>query len=153
MSETIYTSNGKEVLVDDDDYEWLSQWKWYYHGRYVIRTKYENGECCRYSIHREIMKLPRKVENGVIVDHIDRNTLNNQKSNLRVVTPSLNSRNRATKSKSGFMGVYPVNGKTRKPWRAQVALNGKTIHLGCYSTPEEAHEVYLRVVADLYTEP
>lgn len=76
------------------------------------------------------------------IDHIDGDRINNRFSNLREVTPMENSQNqrRAHKiSKSGLLGAHPY-GDT---WRAQIRINKKTVHLGTFKTPEEAHDAYV----------
>lgn len=93
-----------------------------------------------YSIHRFIMDCPK----GYVVDHIDHDTLNNCKSNLRIVTNAENQQNRlgAKKgSKSGVRGVYWHKGDER--WRAQVSINKKTYYLGEFKDIKEAEQVVI----------
>jgi hypothetical protein len=76
------------------------------------------------------------------IDHINADRKDNRLCNLRDVTPSVNAQNkrRAEKgNKSGFLGVYPHQGK----WRARVVLRGRTHDAGCHGTPEEAHAAYV----------
>ena len=72
----------------------------------------------------------------IILDHVDRNRLNNSIDNLRVVTTQENAFNRGAK---GFYFHKPSC-----KWVAQITLNGKGQHIGCYDTEEEAHEAYLQ---------
>jgi hypothetical protein len=81
----------KVTLVDDEDYEYLNQFKWYAHlnpdGKfYAMRMKPEIKGTRRgvINMHRVIMKC----DNGVCVDHINRNSLDNQKCNLRICNKS-----------------------------------------------------------------
>lgn len=75
------------------------------------------------------------------IDHIDIDRSNDCWSNLRPATRSLNHANKRTLSNScGFKGVSR-NGKN---WRATICVNQKTIHLGTYITPEEAHSAYMK---------
>ena len=99
------------TTVDAADYEWLSQYRWFAKGTggkyYAGRA--ERGEMIM--MHREIMKPPP----GMVVDHIDGDSLNNRRSNLRICTPRQNNHNRTFKGNtSGFAGVYPQG----KRWRA-----------------------------------
>lgn len=73
-----------------------------------------------------------------IVDHIDRNPLNNMPNNLRDVTASQNSFNRGIRSnnKSSFKGVS--FNKKAKGWRSEIQVNGKQIYLGVFKTKELA---------------
>lgn len=76
-----------------------------------------------------------------IVDHKDRNKDNNRWDNLRNATNSQNSANSSvSKSMSGYKGVilYKRTGR----YAARIRCNGIQIHLGYFSTPEEAHEAY-----------
>ena len=91
-----------------------------------------------------------------VVDHIDGNPLNNKWDNLREVSQALNSRNsrKDHRNKSGYAGVYWV--KRDKHWKSQVFVDGKSKHLGAFSSPEEANLArlnYLNTRSDLgYTE-
>lgn len=74
--------------------------------------------------------------NKIQVDHIDGNRINNNINNLRIVNNQQNSFNR-TQAKG-----YSFN-KRNKKWHAEICLNGKTHHLGCYTTEEDARKSYL----------
>lgn len=105
-------------------------------------------------LHRWIMNAPK----GLVVDHINGDTLDNRRSNLRIVTQAQNLQNihrvpRHNKS-SGIRGVclfkpYARKGYPRK-WRAYVTVDGKEITLGYYRTKEEAGAVVARVRARLH---
>lgn len=89
-------------------------------------------------LHRFIMNPP----DGMVVDHIDGNTLNNLRTNLRICTHSQNLKNAAVRStnRTGFKGVSSTpnpNGKYRA-W-----FNGE--YIGCFSTPKLAHEAWVRI--------
>ncbi len=71
----------------------------------------------------------------ILIDHIDRNKLNNSIENLRIATPQQNAFNTAAKGCSFI--------KKRNKWEAYICLNGKKKHLGSYTTEEEAHAKYL----------
>lgn len=76
------------------------------------------------------------------IDHIDGDRLNNRFSNLREVSPIENSQNQRyahKTSKSGLLGASPSG----KAWRAQIKVNKKSIHLGSFNTPDEAHSAYI----------
>lgn len=127
----IYTKNKNEILVDDDDFEFLSKRSWCLneHGYALSQI---NKKMTR--MHRLLMNIN---DPKIIIDHIDGNRLNNQKSNLRVCTIKENTRNRSADKggTSKFKGVYRSrSGK----WCA--LINRK--HLGTFSTEEQAAHRY-----------
>jgi hypothetical protein len=81
-------------------------------------------------------------DRNILVDHIDRNPLNNQKNNLRISNKSTNGMNRLKPihNTSGYKGVSFR--KERNKFRAYITLNQKTINLGHYKTAIEAAKVY-----------
>lgn len=85
-------------------------------------------------IHRLIMDPGE----GMVVDHINGNPLDNRKSNLRVCSQAENTRNARlrTNNKTGVRGVYWD--KCRELWAAKISANNKTITLGRFATIEEA---------------
>jgi hypothetical protein len=83
-------------------------------------------------VHRWIM---HPIPEGMMVDHIDRDPRNNMRSNLRVVTPSVNTLNTDRYANSPLgVGVRKYRGR----YTARVQRNGKEVHLGTFDTPEEA---------------
>lgn len=142
---TILLSQEKITLVDDEDYEWLNQWKWFYHNYgYAVRIDKHTHRLVL--MHREIIKTPKNMK----TDHHDGNGLNNQKINLRICTNSENMCNRG-KTKynlSGFKGVT----KQGTRWRAAIEINQKTKKLGCFSTPEDAAHAYDKAAQELHGE-
>lgn len=134
------------ALVDDADFEWLSQWRWSLNGRgYVSRTEYlrlSNGKERKRAIlmHRVILGLergdPRQGE------HENRNRLDCRRSNLRIAERGMldNGQNVGPpgNNTSGYRGVSWH--KRLRKWRARVWLAGKEYHLGWFDTVEEADE-------------
>ncbi|AKA61531.1 HNH homing endonuclease [Bacillus phage Stahl] len=103
---------------------------------YFTAVFYHEGEVV--FLHHLVSGKPL---NDLVVDHIDRNPLNNKSNNLRVVTKSFNSINKSAcnNSKSGIRGVYWC--KTNKKWRCEATYEGKRHRLGRYSTLVEARRV------------
>lgn len=102
----------------------------------------------RYQAHRIVQAL--KTGEDLIeltVDHKDRNPSNNHPFNLRWATMTEQALNRLTHNRNGHKGVHHQKGRNlKKPYQAQVWLDGKMRHLGMYETAEEAHEAYLNAV-------
>ncbi len=139
---TIPLTQGKFTLVDDDLYEWLSQWKWfaYWHKRtrtyYAVRNSQKSGKRYQVAMARQIMGC--KYKDGLIVDHIHHNTLDNRKCNLRLVTCQQNIWNRAKPTK-GYKKRLDS-----KSYHARIIACGRYISLGEYATAKEATDAYLQ---------
>ena len=143
MTKKIKLTQGKFTLVDDDDYEKLNKHKWYacYHGKncYVVRSSPNiNGKYHEIRMHRQILGL--KYGDGKIADHRNRITLDNRRSNLRIVSKSMNNRNNNGHSHntSGYPGVCWH--KAGKKWMSYISMNNKQIYLGLYESKQDAIE-------------
>lgn len=138
----IKLTQGKYAIVDDEDYERVSQYKWYANriGSNIYAVRSEGGRVNRKFIflHRFIIDAPK----NSMVDHINRNGLDCRRENLRFATKSQNMRNRGpnANNSSGFKGVS-WDGKRRK-WQANITIQGKQIGLGRYETAREAAHAY-----------
>lgn len=144
----IKLTQNKFTLVDDEDFDRLNQFKWYWTGRYVIRNlKLPGNKRTTKSLHREVLNLSKNI---LLVDHIDRNTLNNQKINLRLVNNLQNNMNRKIQvnNTSGYKGVT-FNKKMSK-WRGQIYFKNKYIYLGYFHDPKEAAEIYNKTATNLF---
>ncbi len=130
------------TLVDDKDFEFLSQWKWcaskVRNTSYVVRTVWVNEKSKNIGMHRVIMSAPDNMD----VDHRDGNGLNNQQGNLRVCTRSQNLYNQklARNNTSGYKGVYWD--KDRSRWVSQIKANGRRHKLGRYFCLIKAAKAY-----------
>jgi len=147
----IFLTQGKFTLVDDEDYDYLNQWKWHVRpGFYAVRTLYDSNtkKCKELAMHRVIMNTPE----GMETDHIDGEGLNNQKYNLRNCTRLQNICNQkihTCKKSSSYRGVL-WNGKRK--WRVQIQYKGIVYHLGYFNTEEEAAKVWDRKAIELFGE-
>lgn len=128
----ITLTKGMVTLVDDEDYVWLSQWAWSAKQSkscwYAIRQS--KGKIIR--MHREIMKPEAHLQ----IDHINRNSLDNRRENLRICTAAENNLNKSQVQDA--VGIY----LNRKRWVAQVSLRG-------FNSFEEARESREKAIAIL----
>lgn len=125
-------NDGRQILIDIADLRAVCSKKWFVDS-VGYPTTTVNGKNTRLHIF-----LLGKQPQSKVIDHINRNKLDNRRCNLRVCTQKENIQNASLKStnKSGIAGVYFVP-KTNK-WRAQISLNSKTKHIGIFSSFEEA---------------
>lgn len=144
MTKSIHLSQGKVTQVDDEDFEFLNQWKWSYRsdGRAVRCDK--SNKIIR--MHRVIMNAPA----GTVVDHINGDTLDNRKINLRICSQKENTLNhrRNKNNVSGYKGVSWS--KKAGKWRAYIAPNRKQISLGCFMDVIEAARAYDKAAKKLF---
>jgi len=140
-------TRGLFAIVDAADYEWLSRHRWTAQGGgkpYACRRP-TTGTIW---MHRLIMQAP----DGMVVDHIDGNSLNNRRSNLRICTPRQNTANRA-KTRNGTSRFKGVHFCTRdRKWRAQIGVDGERRFIGDFDDEVEAARAYDRKAAELFGE-
>jgi hypothetical protein len=140
----IALSQGKAALVDDADFEWLSQWKWRaiqpekrIECWYAVR--YEGARPKRETVymHRQIVGAPV----GAQVDHKSRDGLDNRRENLRIATRSQNMANQpiSPKNTSGYKGVAMHH--TGK-WQAYIKVDQRIRWLGSFTDPRVAARAY-----------
>ena len=141
----LYDNNNKEkarTKIDLEDVDLVKNYKWCLQGKefnYVMN--YKLG-----LLHRYIMNP----SDDMVVDHINHDTLDNRKNNLRVCTKKENSWNSTIQinSPSKYLGVKERNNM----WEAQIIVNGKTIILGRFNTEEEAIRARLNAESEYYGE-
>lgn len=144
------------ALVDDEDFEWLSAFRWRPQaagrpGRKPSFRAVRSAPRGRGVIlmHRELLSAPA----GVIVDHRNGNPLDNQRANLRLCTHAQNAANRqllvANKS-SRFKGV--TWSKRMSRWQAGIKVDGRFLYLGLFEDEEEAADAYARAAQEHYGE-
>jgi len=139
------TLKGYSVMLDDEDVSAVMAKTWQVkknNGRIYFRHHYKIIGAKKYksfSLHHFIFGVPPI---GYVVDHIDNNSLNNRKCNLRYCTFAQNAWNRKRESlnTSGYKGVTYF-AKTDK-WRAVIRVHGKLISLGLYFTKLGAYKAY-----------
>lgn len=127
------------AIVDAADADWANQWHWSLNGPYACRGTMSGGVRRTHRLHREILGL--KPGDGLHADHINRNKLDNRRSNLRAVTRSGNAQNTPSQraSSSVHRGVHWA--KHANKWVAHIKIDGRTRHLGCFVDELEAARV------------
>jgi hypothetical protein len=132
-------TKGNVALVDDEDYAELSRYRWHFGCGYAIRNSpTENQKKKTVRMHTEILG---KVD-GLEVDHINGNGLDNRRENLRHATRAQNQHNQTQRvgASSRYKGVYWY--KTTRKWSAQIAVNGHGKSIGYYTSERDAALAY-----------
>lgn len=131
------------AMVDNDDFQGLSKYHWSVNGNgYVWRSYWKDKKVKHESMHRRLLMC----KHGEICDHINRNPLDNRKSNLRKCNKITNGQN-SNKRKIGrngnpcsskFKGVYFHAGK----WEVQIVVCKKKVYLGRFEDQKMAALAY-----------
>jgi hypothetical protein len=145
----INLSENKKALIDDDDYDLISQFKWFSSKNrnvfYAEKTDFIGSKKIKTKMHRLILNITNKKNQ---IDHIDGNGLNNKKNNLRICSHSTNLRNCKTPSTntSGYKGVCWHNNR----WEARMKVNGKIINFGNFNNKDKAIESIKKAFNDYF---
>lgn len=141
----IKLTQGKYALVDDIDFNYLNQWKWYYHKTgYAIRDVWYPSEKRREKVrmHRVIAKTPE----DMVTDHVNQDKLDNRRSNLRICTTPENLFNRPAYKDRLYKGTQ----KNGKKWVAKIVFNKRQYYVGIFKTELEAAEAYNNKAKELH---
>lgn len=120
-----YTSKGEEFYFDLEDYDKIKDYCWWVNAQgYTVSHIPNSTKIIR------LHKIVKPCDENFVIDHIDRNTLNNVKSNLRICLQAENLINKSIKSDntSGFTGVW--FDKKSKKWCAEIKVNKRKIFIG-----------------------
>ena len=145
-------TRGQFALVDDCDYERVMEYKWVFqphqNPRYTpYARRRRNAENPHASMHRFILNALE----GMEVDHIDGNGLNNQRANMRLCTHAQNNRNSQFNNKHGMKGVaFIPNRRAFKKWISKITADGKMKTIGYYWTMKEAAVAYNEAAIKLH---
>jgi hypothetical protein len=139
----IYLGEGEWTIVDPADYYRFGNFKWGIDGQktrfYAVRNV-KNGDkkVKKVRLHREIMQAPV----GVLVDHRNRETLDNRRANLRFATQSQNMQNRRKRKNTTSRYIGVCLDKQRGQWEVRIIHRGKRIWIGRFHTEIEAARVH-----------
>lgn len=133
-----------EVLFDKDDFDIVYSKSWRISSEgYAV---YYDSRALK-SMHR--LFLGEECPDGYVIDHINRNRLDNTRENLRVCTYAQNSQNAYHKpGRSGYNGVH--YNKKKKLWDAYIFVNTKRINLGFFDTKQQAIKARLQAEKDYW---
>lgn len=150
----IKLTQGFVALVDDEDYDYLNQWKWFANrdkgtGSYNAgrNAPTVNGKRGMIRMHRQILGITDPKVHG---DHINHNTLDNQRQNLRIANHSESMANRRShkSSTSKYKGVCWSS--WHKKWAVTIKENRKQKHLGYFENELEAALIYNKAAKKIY---
>jgi hypothetical protein len=139
---TIPLGNGFYAYVDAGDYEELNRRRWRVFNGYAGRS--EKGKIVY--MHRQIMQPPE----GMIVDHINRNRLDNTRGNMRNITRSENQANMGKRAGTSSIYKNVVYVKDKGKWVARMVFMGLRISLGYHADEAEAARAYDRMAVALF---
>lgn len=146
-------TQGQTALVDDEDYEYLTQFYWCANRNkntfYAVRSiRLVNGKRETVYMHHDTIGRP---PTGLETDHKDGNGLNNQRYNIHHVTSRQNGQNKRYHNGNKPSSQYPGVSwhKDRKKWRARIQIDGKIKHLGYFKEELEAAQAYKNAVEEI----
>lgn len=135
----IILTKGYEATIDDEDFEKVSKLKWHVKITTACGKTTPYAHTSGISLHRFLMDCPKKMR----VDHINHDTMDNRRANLRICTPSQNSSNRVkniARGTSMYKGVF--YSERLKKWQATITAKRKRYNLGWFKTELEAALAY-----------
>lgn len=133
----IALTKGFFAIVDDEDMEMLSQYRWHAsisnHKPLLVYASTTLPGGRKVSMHRMLLGEP-----AGHVDHKNDNGLDNRRFNLRKATPGQNTAHQKNRSKSPYKGIYSRG----KVWCASIHQDGRSRHLGTFDSAERAAVAY-----------
>lgn len=146
---------GKYVAIVSDEDKDLAELSWHFIATKSLTYAHRWDKSKKYPglMHRIILSrmiAPQKLDNGQLVDHINGDTLDNTRGNLRIANKTQNAANSKIHSsnKTGYRGVSwdKLSGK----FRAQIGFDNRIIYIGLFDSPEDAYEAYCEKAKELH---
>lgn len=151
---TIPLTQGKHAIVDDDVFEIISGYRWNAHKAQTLPGSFyaqrsitvhnQPGKRTTDCLHWYVIGKPFK---GLVVDHINGDTLDNRRENLRIVTRRGNALNKRVHRDGLPVGARFMRGKNR--WVTSIRINGRRKYLGCFKTASEASDCYKQALSGI----
>jgi len=133
------------AIVDSKDFNFLTKFKWHAHSSGANKNKFYATRTSK-KIKMEHMILRHQMNSKTVVDHINNNSLDNRRSNLRIVSLAANTA--LAKKRSCYSGVR----KAYHKYQSYIKINKKFIHLGMFASKEEAAFAYNLAAILIYGE-
>lgn len=148
VTKIYFYNTTKYTVINTEDYDKIKNYCWSENKRGYVHTSNKGGAHVVLFLHRIINNTPEDMG----TDHINRNRLDNRKSNLRTCTPLENAQNKgiATNNTSGTTGVYYR--KDRDMWFARIGINDGGIYLGYFKNKQDAIEARYKAEIKYYGE-
>ena len=147
----IKLTQGKRSIIDDEDFKRVSQYKWHFHSTGYAFTHARNTKDKKLRLHRFILNPPKTI----LIDHINRDKLDNRKENLRFATKQQNGMNSGKKRKftsSIYKGVQLDKRAVQKNYPSIWVARLANKHLGHYQTEKDAAKAYDLKAKELFGE-
>lgn len=141
-------ASGTFFIIDDEDYDLVSQFRWHLSRKGYAQAMVParlHDKYPVYEIQVQRLLMHDVVDKKSVVDHINRNKLDNRRSNLRICSIQKSNMNRAKinfKRKQSITSKYKGVWLDRNKWRTAITVNGKRIYLGRYNKEEDAAIAY-----------
>lgn len=148
-------TQGKLAVVNDIDYAFLTQWKWYFHKKgYAVRGSHKSDGFNKRTViymHRVVLSRKLGYSDFEETDHKNQSRLDNRRGNLRPASHSQNQGNsKLQQGVSKFKGVHWR--KDRKKWRVYIGFEGNRRYLGMFMDEIEAAEAYNKAALEHFGE-
>lgn len=122
----ISLTKGFTAIVDDDVYDCVNSYSWYYLNGYAVRDFRVDGKRKHTKMHRFIYELKHgDIKDGMIIDHINRDKLDNMVENLRIVTKQENNTNKSKRKNTSSKYVGVSKNKKSGNWVVEIRKNSK----------------------------